>query len=79
VWITVLGVLEQNAIHVGTRVLEELVAAAEHDESYLAVAQNAQLVRFLHQSKLALRERYLREHVMNMHELTSYIYGYVKW
>ena len=58
-WITVLGVLEQNAVHVGARILEQLVGTVEHDQCNLAVAQNAQFVRFLHQTELALRERNL--------------------
>ena len=46
-------------VHVGAGVLEQLVGAAEHDQSDLAVAQHAQLVRLLHQAELALRERHL--------------------
>ena len=57
--VAVLGVLEQDVVHVGAGVLEQLVAAAEHDQSDLTVAQHAQLVRLLHQAELALRERHL--------------------
>ena len=55
-----LGVLEQHAAHVRAGVLEQLVGVVEDDQRDLAVAQNAQLVRFLHQPELALRERHLR-------------------
>ena len=60
----VLGVLEEDAVHVGAGVLEEAVAAVEDDESDLAVAQHAQLVRLLHQSELPLREGHLQTHNM---------------
>ena len=56
----VLGVLEQDAVHVGTGVLEQLVGAGEEDQRDLDVAQHAQLVRFLHQTELALRKRHLQ-------------------
>ena len=57
--IAVLGVLEQDAVHVRAGILEQLVGTVEHDQSDLAVAQNAQLVSLLHQAKLALRECHL--------------------
>ena len=53
----VLGVFEQDFIHVGGSVLEQFVAAAEDDEGDLAVAQHRQLVRFLHEPELSLGER----------------------
>ena len=53
----VLGVFEQDFIHVGGGVLEQFVAAAEDDEGDLAVAQHRQLVRFLHEPELSLGER----------------------
>ena len=58
-WLTVLGVLEQDAVHVSAGVLEQLVGMVEYDQRDLAVTQNAQLIRLLHQPKLALRERHL--------------------
>ena len=58
--VTVLGVLEQDVVHVCTGVLEQFVAAAEHDECNFTVAQHAQFVRFLHQTELALRKRHLQ-------------------
>lgn len=57
----VLRVLEQDLVHVSARVLEQLVSAIEDDESDLTVAQHAQLVRLLHQTKLALRESDLNQ------------------
>ena len=57
--LVILGVLEQYFVHVGGGVLEQFVRAAEDDERNLAVAQHGQLVRLLHQTELALRERHL--------------------
>ena len=57
--VVVLGVLEKYFVHVGTGVLEQFVGAAEHDERDLAVAEDAQFVCLLHESKLALGERHL--------------------
>ena len=55
----VLGVLEQHLVHVGAGVLEQLVVGVEDDDGDLAVAEDAQLVRFLHQTELPLGERHL--------------------
>lgn len=55
----VLGVFQQHVVHVGAGVLEQLVGAVEDDESDLTVAEDAQLVRLLHQTKLPLGEGYL--------------------
>jgi len=57
--VAVLGVLEQDSVHVGAGVLEQLVGTVEHDQCDLAVTQNTQLIRLLHQTELALRERHL--------------------
>ena len=69
--VAVLGVLEQDVVHVGAGVLEQLVAAAEHDQSDLTVAQHAQLVRLLHQAELALRERHLYGRIYTTIKTTS--------
>lgn len=52
-------VLEENLVHVGAGVLEQLVVGVEDDDGDLAVAQHAQLVRLLHQSELSFGERHL--------------------
>ena len=57
--LVILGVLEKHLVHVGAGVLEQLVGPVEDDEGDLAVAQHRQLVRLLHQAKLALGERHL--------------------
>ena len=57
--LVVFCVFEQDFIHVGAGVLEQLVGAVEDDEGDLTVAQHAQLVRFLHQAELTLGERHL--------------------
>ena len=54
--LVVLGVLEEDLIHVCASVLVEFVAAAEDYESDLTVTENTQLVGFLHQTKLPLGE-----------------------
>lgn len=55
----VLGVLEQDLVHVRAGVLEQLVGVVEDDERDLTVAQHAQLVGLLHQAELPLGERHL--------------------
>lgn len=57
--LVVLGVLQQNFVHVGAGVLEQLVGRVEDDEGDLAVTENAQLVGLLHEAELALSERHL--------------------
>lgn len=54
-----LGVSEQDAVHVMRRVLDQLVVGVEDDEANLAVAQDTQFHRFLHQSEPALLKRHL--------------------
>ena len=58
--LVVLCVFEQDLVHVGAGVLEQLVGAVEDDQGDLAVAQHAQLVGLLHQAKLSLCKRNLR-------------------
>lgn len=55
----VLGVLEKNLVHVGARVLVELVARAEDNQRDLAVAQHRQFVRFLHHAEFPLVKGHL--------------------
>ena len=57
--LVVLGVFEQDFVHVGRGVLVQFVAAAEDDEGDLAVAQHRQLVGLLHDTEFALVERHL--------------------
>ena len=59
--VIILSVLEQHLVHVGAGVLVQLVVAGEDDEGDLAVAQHRQLVRLLHEAKLALGERHLHK------------------
>ena len=49
-------VLQEDFVHVGGGVLEELVVRVEDDDGDLAVAEHAQLVSLLHQAKLPLGE-----------------------
>ncbi len=58
--LVVLGVLEEHLVHVRGRILEELVATVEDDERDFAFAQDAQLVRLLHQAELPLGEGNLK-------------------
>lgn len=59
--LVVLGVLQQDFVHVRAGVLEQLVGAVEDDEGYFTVAENAQLVGLLHQAELPLHESHLEE------------------
>ena len=59
VGLVVLGVFEQNFVHVCASVLKKLVGAVEDDEGDLTVTQHTQLIRLLHQTKLALCECHL--------------------
>ena len=60
----VLGVLEEDLVHISGGVLVQLVARAEDDESYLAVTKDRQFVGFLHDAKLTLVERNLGKIVL---------------
>lgn len=55
----VLGVLEKNLVHVGARILIQLVARAEDNQRDLAVAEHGQLVRLLHHSEFPFVEGHL--------------------
>lgn len=55
----VLSVLQQYLIHVSACILMELVVGVEDNKSYLAFTKDTQLISFLHQPKLPLRECYL--------------------
>lgn len=57
----VLGVLEKNLVHVGARILIQLVTRTEDNQSDLAVAQYRQLVRLLHYPELPFVEGHLLE------------------
>lgn len=52
----ILGVLEQNLVHVCGRVLEQFVARVKDDQRDLTVTQHRQLIRFFHQTELAFCE-----------------------
>lgn len=56
VGLAVLGVFQQHLIHVRGSVLVKLIGWAEYDEGYLALAQDAQFISFLHHPKLAFVE-----------------------
>ena len=57
--LVVLGVLEQDLVHVGWCILVEFIRAAEDDKGDLTVTQHRKLVRFLHDAEFALVERHL--------------------
>lgn len=59
----VFGVLEQNLVHVRTRVLVQLVAAGEYYEGDFTVTQHRQLVRLLHNAKFALVKGHLGRYI----------------
>lgn len=55
----VLGVLEENLVHVGARILVQLVARTEDNQGDLAVAQYRQFVRLLHHAEFPLVKGHL--------------------
>lgn len=59
--LVVLGVFQQDFVHVGAGVLKQLVGAVEDDEGDFTVTQNTQLVGFFHQTELPLHESHLKE------------------
>lgn len=59
-WIAVFSILQKYFVHIGTGILEQLVCTVEDDQRDFAVAEDAQLVRFLHQAKLTLCKRNLQ-------------------
>ncbi|RUP45001.1 hypothetical protein BC936DRAFT_148747 [Jimgerdemannia flammicorona] len=52
----ILGVFQQNFVHICARVLDEFVVGVEDDERDLAVAKNAEFIRLLHQTEFSLQE-----------------------
>jgi len=59
VGLVVFCVFEQDLVHIGAGVLEQLVVRVEDDDRNLAVAEHGQLVRLLHQTELSLCEGHL--------------------
>lgn len=59
--LVVLSVFKQHFVHICAGILEQLVGTIENDECYLTVTQHAQLIGFLHQTKLSLRKRHLKK------------------
>lgn len=55
----VLGVLEENLVHVGARILVQLVARTEDNQRDLAVAQHRQFIRLLHHAEFPLVKGHL--------------------
>lgn len=53
-WFVVLGVFQQDLVHVCAGVLEQLVGAVEDDQGNLTVTQHTELISLLHQAKLSL-------------------------
>lgn len=50
------GVADEDGVHVAAGVLVELLVAGDHDDCYLHVAEDAQLVGLLQQAGLAFAE-----------------------
>lgn len=74
--LVVLGVLEQDLVHVSAGILEQLVGVVEDDEGDLAVTQDTQLIRLLHQTKLPLGERHLVEEEKKINIFSAAISSY---
>lgn len=60
-WVVVLGIFDEDFVHVGAGELEKFVGVIEHDEGDLTVTQHTQLVSLFHQTKLPLCKCHLRE------------------
>ena len=73
--LAVLRVAEQRAVHVAAGVLEQLVGAADDDDGDVAVAQDAQLVRLLHQTEPPLGEGHLTDTAGRTERLTWALYA----
>jgi len=58
-WLIVLRISQQHAVHVRACILEQFVGSIEYDQRNLTIAQNTQFVRFLHEAKFPLRKRHL--------------------
>ena len=52
--LVILCILEQHFVHVGAGILEQFITTVEYDQRYLAVAEYAEFVSFLHQTKFPL-------------------------
>jgi len=48
VWLVVLCIFQKNLVHVSGGILEQLVVGVKDDDGDFAVAQDAQLIGFLH-------------------------------
>jgi hypothetical protein len=57
--ITYLGVFHQRLVNVSAAVLNKLIVGCEDDKSYFTIAQNAELIGFLHQAVFALQKGHL--------------------
>ena len=58
-------VFKKDFVHVWRCILEEFVVRVEDDDQDLAIAQNAQLIGLLHQSKFALCKRNLGKYYLS--------------
>lgn len=55
----ILSVLQEDFVHVGAGILEQLIGAVKDDEGDFTVTQDTQLIGLLHQTKLPLHESHL--------------------
>lgn len=53
---TYISVLEQDLVNLGARILHKLATRVEYDQGNLAIAQDTQLVRFLHETLLSFQK-----------------------
>ena len=59
IWLVVVGVAEEDGVHVLAGKLVQLVVPRKDQQSYLAAAQHGQLVGLLQESDFSLRKGYL--------------------
>jgi hypothetical protein len=60
-WFIVFSVFEKNFVHVCACILEQFIGRVEDDQCDFTVTQDAQLISFLHQTKLPLCKRNLKK------------------
>ena len=61
VWVLELCVADEDGVHVAASVLVELLVTGDHDDSYLHITEDAQLIGFLEETSFTLAEGDLKE------------------
>lgn len=59
--VSMIGVLEQDAVHIRGGILEELSGSRKDNQADFTVTKHRQLICLLHETKFTLREGHLQE------------------